>query len=116
MKNQVEKRQITVKEALSQLPTPDGKNFVTVLQHGTLCVELYAPRGIDPQQQHTRDEAYVVVQGSGEFINGDNRHPFGAGDFLFVPAGVEHRFVNFTDDLIVWVIFYGVEGGETTTI
>jgi len=31
---------------------------------------------------------------------------------LFVPAGVEHRFENFSDDFATWVIFYGPEGGE----
>jgi uncharacterized RmlC-like cupin family protein len=38
---------------------------------------------------------------------------FGPGDFLFVPAGIEHRFVNFTDDFSTWVIFYGPKGGES---
>jgi len=107
-----EKRKVTVKEAMAHLPRPDGKRFATVLEHGSLTVEIYAPRGVDPQQPHTRDEAYIVVQGKGEFINGESRQPIAAGDFLFVPAGVEHRFVEFTDDLIVWVIFYGPEGGE----
>jgi hypothetical protein len=31
---------------------------------------------------------------------------------LFAPAGVTHRFENFTTDLVVWVFFYGPEGGE----
>jgi len=31
---------------------------------------------------------------------------------LFVPAGIEHRFENFTSDFATWVIFYGKEGGE----
>ncbi|HVF86885.1 MAG TPA: cupin domain-containing protein [Pyrinomonadaceae bacterium] len=108
------KRTVTIKEALARLPGADGERFATVLQHGSLSVEIYAPRGTDPQQPHTRDEAYIVVQGSGKFINGDSHHPFGPGDFLFVPAGVEHRFVNFTDDLVVWVVFYGPEGGEAS--
>jgi mannose-6-phosphate isomerase-like protein (cupin superfamily) len=107
-----EKWKVTVAEAMARVPTPEGKRFATVLEHGSLAVEIYAPRGQDPQQPHTRDEAYIVVQGSGEFINGESRETFGAGDFLFVPAGVAHRFVNFTDDLIVWVIFYGPEDGE----
>ena len=106
---------ITVEDALKRLSQrTDGKRFVELLTHGSLSVEIYAPRGRDPQSPHTRDEAYVVVQGRGEFINGSERHSFGPGDFLFVPAGVEHRFVDFTDDLVVWVVFYGPEGGEKT--
>lgn len=38
--------------------------------------------------------------------------PFGPGDALFEPAGVEHRFEGFTNDLVVWAVFYGPEGGE----
>ena len=96
-----EKRRVTIEEAIARVPTPDGKRFATVLEHGSLTVEIYAPRGTDPQQPHTRDEAYIVIQGSGEFINGESRQAFTPGDFLFVPAGVLHRFVNFSDDLIV---------------
>lgn len=105
-------RRVTVRGALSRLPGPRGERFAAVFEHGTLQVEIYAPRGADPQQPHTRDEAYVVVSGSGEFVNGERRERFGPGDFLFVPAGVEHRFVGFTEDLVVWVLFYGPEGGE----
>jgi len=105
-------RWATVAEALERLPGPDGERFERVLGHGTMEVEVYAPRGQDPQEPHTRDELYFVVRGTGEFVNGPDRHPFGPGDALFVPAGVEHRFEDFTDDLAVWVVFYGPEGGE----
>jgi mannose-6-phosphate isomerase-like protein (cupin superfamily) len=105
-------RRATVAGAMDLLPGPDGARFVKVMGYGTMEVEVYAPRGRDPQQPHTRDELYFVVSGSGEFVNGPDRHPFGPGDALFVPAGVEHRFEDFTDDLVVWVVFYGPEGGE----
>jgi mannose-6-phosphate isomerase-like protein (cupin superfamily) len=97
---------------LGRLPTPEGKPFVVALEHGTLSVEMYAPRGADAQTPHRRDEVYVVVRGEGWFVNGPARHRFGPGDLLFVPAGVEHRFEQFTDDLTVWVVFYGPDGGE----
>ena len=103
----------TIDQALSHLPAPGGKRFATVFEHGSLLVEIYAPRGTDPQQPHTRDEVYFVATGSGEFVCGDTRQPFGPTDLLFVAAGVEHRFENFTEDLTVWVIFYGPEGGES---
>ncbi len=107
-----ERRKVTVAEAMARLPGPQGQRFVSVLEHGGLVAEIYAPRGSDPQTPHARDEVYVVVQGSGSFVNGESRQTFGPGDLLFVPAGIEHRFENFTDDLLVWVMFYGPEGGE----
>ena len=108
----LDKRKVTVAEALARLPGPKGERFATVFEHGSLEVEVYAPRGTDLQTPHTRDEVYIVVEGSGEFIHGRRRERFWPGDFLFVPAGVEHRFVGFTEDFLVWVIFYGPEGGE----
>lgn len=104
---------LTVGQALARLPSPEGDRFIELFRHGTLAVELYAPRGDDPQTPHTRDEVYVVVQGSGYFRNGGDRHRFGPGDVLFVPAQVPHRFEEFSDDLAVWVFFYGPEGGES---
>jgi len=105
---------LTVAAAVSRVPTADGKRFATIFQHGTLLVEIYAPRGIDPQQPHTRDEIYFVATGSGEYVCGDTSMAFSATDLLFAAAGVEHRFENFTDDLVVWVLFYGPEGGEVS--
>ena len=103
----------TVSQGLARLPGSQGERFVELFRHGTLAVELYAPRGHDPQSPHTRDEVYVVAHGSGYFRNGSDRHRFGPGDVLFVPAHVTHRFEEFSDDLAVWVFFYGPEGGES---
>jgi mannose-6-phosphate isomerase-like protein (cupin superfamily) len=100
------------RDALAQLPTRDGKRFVVVFGHGTLALELYAPRGEDRQKPHTRDELYVVVAGAGTFVCDGVRTPFERGDALFAAAGAMHRFEDFSDDLAVWVMFYGAEGGE----
>jgi mannose-6-phosphate isomerase-like protein (cupin superfamily) len=102
---------LTVESGLKALQAA-GKEFVTLFRHGTLEVELYRPRGVDRQQPHKRDEVYVVVSGSGVFLNGGRRHPFGPGEVLFAPAGVEHRFEDFSDDFVTWVFFYGPDGGE----
>ncbi|MGZ3889848.1 MAG: cupin domain-containing protein [Mucilaginibacter sp.] len=86
--------------------------FAKVMEHGSMSVEIYRPQKTDLQQPHRQDELYVVMSGNGEFVNDGTRHDFGAGDVLFAPAGVEHRFENFTDDFVTWVIFYGPVGGE----
>jgi len=104
--------QVSVAQGLARLPASNGERFIELFHHGTLNVELYAPRGSDPQTPHTRDEVYVVIEGHGTFRSGTERHPFERGDVLFVAAGVEHRFEEFSDDLAVWVFFYGPEGGE----
>jgi mannose-6-phosphate isomerase-like protein (cupin superfamily) len=108
---EVERWQATIEQAAA-LPIPEGQRSVEVLSHGTMVVKYYAPCGTDEQTPHTRDELYVVARGSGAFVYGDSRHPFSAGDVLFVPAGKPHRFEDFTDDFGTWVIFYGPEGDE----
>jgi len=97
------------------LPTEESKDVV-VFEHGTLTIEIYKPLMMDEQEPHTRDEAYIVVSGSGEYVLEDERTTFKAGDFLFAPAGAVHRFENFTDDFLTWVIFYGPEGGEMSGV
>ena len=37
---------------------------------------------------------------------------FAPGDCLYADAGEVHRFEDFTDDLAVWVVFWGPEGGH----
>ncbi len=108
------KYRVVLEDALQRVSDDEGRRFASVLTHGSLEVEIYAPKDVDLQTPHTRDELYVVMRGSGMFINGAERHPFTAGDVLFVPAGVVHRFEDFTDDFAVWVIFYGPEGGEAS--
>ena len=95
------------------LPLQGGRVSALVFQHGTLELRWYAPRGVDAQVPHDRDELYVVVTGSGTFVCDALRMPFGAGASLFVPAGANHRFEDFTRDFAAWVMFYGPIGGES---
>lgn len=49
----------------------------------------------------------MIASGSGKFVCAGETQAFATGDVLFVAAGVEHRFLDFTDDFAVWVIFFG---------
>lgn len=105
-------------ELLQRLPGkitekwPAGERFITAFAHGSMSVELYAPVGHDPQTPHSQDELYFIHAGSGTFVLAGERHAFAPGTCFFVPAGVEHRFEEFTDDFATWVVFWGPEGGE----
>ncbi|MBK0378950.1 cupin domain-containing protein [Mucilaginibacter segetis] len=104
--------QVSSKEALDILNSNSESLFAQVMKHGNMSVEIYRPDGIDKQTPHLQDEIYVIMSGTGDFSNDGKRTIFNPGDLLFVPAGIEHRFENFTDDFATWVIFYGPLGGE----
>jgi mannose-6-phosphate isomerase-like protein (cupin superfamily) len=102
---------VSVYQALEDLSKVDSP-FKKVFSHGSLQVEMYKPEGKDLQQPHTRDEVYIIAEGSGTFMHEGEMANFTKGDFFFVPAGDEHRFIDFTIDFATWVLFYGPEGGE----
>ena len=79
--------------------------FTAPVGRGSLQVELYRPVKVNLQQPHSRDECYFFTDGSGKFEMGDETVPFVEGDFLFVAAGVPHRFTEFGDSITCWVIF-----------
>jgi mannose-6-phosphate isomerase-like protein (cupin superfamily) len=83
-----------------------------MLQRGTLNLKLSLPVNPNRQTPHERDEIYVIVRGRGVLVHGDQRQSFETGDAMFIAAGIEHWFEDFSDDLAVWVIFYGPSGGE----
>lgn len=99
------------RQALDRLLSDTG-DTATLFVHGSLKVLLYAPKGSDRQIPHDRDEVYVVASGTGQFELGESRLAFSPGDVIFVPAGMEHRFVEFDNDFSAWVMFYGPPGGE----
>jgi mannose-6-phosphate isomerase-like protein (cupin superfamily) len=103
---------IALTEAAGRLAV-EPKRFITLFERGDFCAELYAPRGVDNQHPHDQDEAYIVASGSGMFRRGEERVPCQPGDFLFAAAGVPHRFEEFTDDFLTWVIFFGPKESMT---
>lgn len=98
-------------ESLNKLQSSQ-KEFINLFNHGSLEVELYKPEIVDKQQPHKKDEVYIIASGQSKFINESKIVDVEKGDFLFVAAGNEHRFFDFSNDFSTWVIFYGPKGGE----
>jgi mannose-6-phosphate isomerase-like protein (cupin superfamily) len=91
--------------------TASGQASVSLFQHGDANLLLFVPTDQDTQQAHKRDELYIVQAGQGIFKRGGDTVRFDAGDVLFVPAGVPHRFASFSAEFKAWVLFFGPEGG-----
>lgn len=83
------------------------------LRHGTMRMMLYHPDYPNTQTPQRQDELYIIAEGQGTFTKDGETRPFGPGDVIFVEAGVDHRFEDFGDDLLAWVLFWGPDGGET---
>jgi mannose-6-phosphate isomerase-like protein (cupin superfamily) len=91
----------------NQLPHED--TFITLINHGNLSVEYYKPHQVDLQKPHTRDEIYIIISGEGRLMIGHQSYDCKVHDLFFVKAGDEHRFLDFTEDFGVWVVFYGID-------
>jgi len=96
---------VSFEDALEKLGDSD-KPFITLLRDKKMYVEIYKPEVRDLQTPHDQDELYVIASGAGTFSIGNSTIEFSAGDVLFAPAGISHRFEKFSDDFVTWVIFY----------
>lgn len=94
-----------LRDALKTSPSP-GNLAAAIAKFADVELEFYQPKGVDPQDPHGRDEIYLIARGSGVFQLDEKRFPFAAGDVIYVPVNVEHRFAEFTDDFATWVLFF----------
>lgn len=99
-------------DALRELEKENKQRFIEVMKHGSMTIEFFKPQQSDTQTPHKQDEIYAIIKGNSTFYRDGERIDCKSGDVLFVPAGMDHRFENFSEDFETWVIFYGPEGGE----
>ncbi len=99
---------ISIDDAINLL-SKEANKFVEVIAHDEMSVEYFAPEKIDVQLPHKKDELYIIASGNSSFYRNGETIQCKQGDVIFVPAKMEHRFLNFSDDFATWVIFYGDE-------
>jgi len=67
--------------------------------------------GVDRQRPHAEDEVYYVVSGRATVRVGDEQRAVAPGSVVYVPATVEHRFLDVVEDLRLLVLFAPAESG-----
>jgi len=84
-----------------------GASWLEFLRVADLSAGIYvlAAGSVDGQQPHTEDEVYVVLGGRARFTAGDDTSDVAAGDTIFVPALVPHRFHDIEEELRLIVVF-----------
>jgi mannose-6-phosphate isomerase-like protein (cupin superfamily) len=99
---------VSLNDALQKLSKKKDKEFVGLAHFADLEIEYYQPKDNDKQNPHLKDEVYFIASGTSEFSVNQHKVTVSKGDVLFVKAGDEHKFVNFSEDFAIWVIFYGL--------
>ena len=85
---------------------PEGVFDIEAFADGALVLRYFAPRGLDRQTAHDRDEVYVIVAGHAVFErDGHAPVPVGPDSALVVPRGIEHRFRAMSADFGAGVVF-----------
>jgi mannose-6-phosphate isomerase-like protein (cupin superfamily) len=88
-----------------------AKRYLEFLRVPAMSAGIYVlpAGGVDPQSPHNEDELYYVVQGKARMKVGKEDQPVGAESVIFVGAGVEHRFYDITEELVILVFFAPAE-------
>ena len=88
-----------------------GELYSEFLRVPTISAGIYqlSAGATDPQEPHTEDEIYYVVQGQAQIQVATEHTPVKAGSIVFVAANVDHRFHSITEDLTVLVFFAPAE-------
>lgn len=58
-------------------------------------------------REHTEDELYYILDGSGKIEIGEEIHLAAVGDLLYVPQGEAHDIVEIDSEMTVLKIFRG---------
>ena len=69
--------------------------------------------GPPPHLHLGQDEAYYLLEGELEVLDGERRFTARAGDFVFIPRGTVHRFRNVSQSasrMLLWMTPAGFEG------
>jgi gentisate 1,2-dioxygenase len=98
-------KKFTIAEAINRHMS-ENTDYTRLFEQDLFDLGFYRPIRFDKQTPHTRDELYIIAEGSGDFICGSEARSFSTGDIFFVPAGVEHQFTKFSDDFATWVVFF----------
>ena len=101
-----EVRQIT--ELLARIA---DKRYHEFLRVPAMSAGMYVlPSGAtDGQTPHKEDEIYYVVRGKAKMRLGREEREVREADVIFVEAGLEHRFFDIAEELVLLVMFAPAE-------
>jgi mannose-6-phosphate isomerase-like protein (cupin superfamily) len=89
-----------------------GRSYLEFLRVPTMSAGIYVlpAAAKDPQSPHNQDEIYYVISGAGKMRLDSEDRRVEKGSVILVEAGLEHRFFDIEQELLLLVIFAPPEG------
>ena len=87
-----------------QVPMPKEEIFTTLLNHKNIKIEFISSNSIKNGALYIQeeDEWVILLEGEATLEVEQTAHTLKSGDYLFIPAQVEHR-VLFTNKKTLWL-------------
>lgn len=91
--------------------TSDEHRYHEFLRVSAMSAGVYVlPIGTtDHQSPHKEDEIYYVIRGKAKMTLGREEREVREGDVIFVERGLEHRFFDIVEELVLLVVFAPAE-------
>jgi len=91
--------------------TKPGRPYHEFLRIPSMSAGVYVlPAGAtDGQRPHREDEIYYVVRGKATMRLGVDERSVQEGSVIFVETGLEHRFFDIEQELVLLVVFAPAE-------
>ena len=98
-------------DAVERQRWTEKKSYREFLRVPQMSAGLYvlAAGAEDKQSPHQEDEVYYVLRGRARMKVAAEDFEVSGGKAIFVPARVEHRFFDITEELAVLVVFAPAE-------
>jgi mannose-6-phosphate isomerase-like protein (cupin superfamily) len=108
--------QIFTLEDMTRATRASAARYHEFLRVPALSAAMYILPGgeADTQTPHSEDEVYLVTRGTGRVQVGDEYAAVGPGSLVYVAQDVEHRFLDYDEDLEILVLFAPAYTGRRT--
>ena len=90
-----------------------NRSYLEFLRVPAMSAGIYTlpSGGNDLQKPHDQDEIYFVISGVAKMRLGNEERSVVKGNVIFVEAGLEHRFFDLEEELVLLVVFAPAEQG-----
>jgi mannose-6-phosphate isomerase-like protein (cupin superfamily) len=98
-------------DQLQALQVQAGRSYLEFVRVPAMSAGIYVlpVGGNDPQSPHSQDEIYYVISGAAKVRLGKDEQRVEQGSVIFVEAGLEHRFFDIEQELLLFVVFAPAE-------